>query len=109
MVLWKFAVGMAIVAPTFIMLFNELYDPSLEFDDGIRAALFALAAAMILFVVHLPTCSRGMTPEKWINVGFSVVGAAAALLAAWFWLSDETVKGGGKLGRWGGVKLYHLA
>ena len=62
------------------------------------------------------TLARTMAGMGWLALGVVVVIGTAVLFArrrgsnVRSWFNDPpAVKGGGKLGRWGGVKLYHLA
>ena len=60
--------------------------------EGIKAAMFALLAAVALFATIIPA-TQGGKAELWIHVLSSGVGALAAIGAAWFWLDSE-IEGG---------------
>ena len=60
--------------------------------EGIKAAMFALLAAIALFATIIPSIQGGKA-EFWVHILSSGVGALAAVGAAWFWLDSE-IKGG---------------
>lgn len=72
--------------------------PSLKGLHGVTAALFALAAAALLFVDVLPDqLPQGPFTAKQVLDGFLRFGAAiAAFLAGSFWLWDATKSAGGQ-------------
>ena len=58
------------------------------YDDGAKAASFALVAAMMIAVHRMPVGDR---PEsKLTDLVSWIVMAAAGFMAAWSWLKDET-------------------
>ena len=59
------------------------------YDDGARAASFAVIAAMAIAVQRLHTGEK--REDKLVDLAAWSVMAAAGFLAAWNWLKDETV------------------
>ncbi len=59
-----------------------------RYDDGAKAASFALIAALAIAVQRMPTGKS--RDEKSINLVVWVLAATSAFLAAWYWLADET-------------------
>ena len=66
--------------------------PDLEFKHGVKAALFAMAAATLLFIATLPSQSREgpLTLAQTTDGLLHVVIALATFLAGSFWLLEET-------------------
>ena len=61
---------------------------NLTFDEGVKAAFFALASAASLIIIWIPQSkSRAGKDVHWVA---RLVPALSAGLAAWFWLSKET-------------------
>ena len=58
------------------------------YDDGAKAASFALIAAMAIAVQRLHTGQN--REDKLVDLAAWGVMAAAGFLAAWYWLKDET-------------------
>ena len=58
------------------------------YDDGSKAASFALVAALAIAVQRIPI-DEDQT-SKYIDLVIWILGTSAAFLAAWYWLSDET-------------------
>ena len=63
-------------------------DAASVYDDGAKAASFALVAAMMLAIERMPTGKSGLS--KFVGLSALAVMAAAGFLAAWYWLKDET-------------------
>ena len=60
----------------------------LTFDDGVKAAFFALASAASLTITWIPL-SEGRAGKD-AHTAARLVPVLSAGLAAWFWLSNET-------------------
>ena len=58
------------------------------YDDGAKAASFALIAAMAMAVQRLHTGEN--REDKLVDLAAWAVMAGAGFLAAWYWLKDET-------------------
>ena len=58
------------------------------YDDGAKAASFALVAAMAIAVQRLHTGDN--REDKLVDLATWAVMAAAGFMAAWYWLKDET-------------------
>ena len=58
-----------------------------NYDDGLRAASFAVVAAMMIAVQKVPTGDRPESP--WLDLSAWAVMATAGFLAAWYWFKDE--------------------
>ena len=59
-----------------------------DYDDGAKAASFALVAALAIAIQRIRT-DEDQT-GKYIDLVIWILGTSAAFLAAWYWLSDET-------------------
>ena len=59
-----------------------------DYDDGAKAASFALIAAMAIAIQRISTGES--REDKWVDRLSWALTASAAFLAAWFWLKDET-------------------
>ena len=62
--------------------------PGLEYTDGIRASVFALVAASLLFITLLP--KNEPSGDDAIDSLCQPLSIVAAFLAGLFWLLDET-------------------
>ena len=58
------------------------------YDDGARAASFALIAAMAIAVSRIPAGETAA--DKAIEWSVWILMAFATFMAAWWWLADET-------------------
>ena len=59
-----------------------------NYDDGVRAASFAVVAAMMIAVQRVPTGDRPESP--WLDLAAWAVMATGGFLAAWYWFKEET-------------------
>ena len=58
------------------------------YDDGVKAASFALLAAMAIAIQRIPTGEN--REDKWVDRSVWALMVVAGFLAAWYWLKDET-------------------
>ena len=99
---WKFAFFMAVLG---VILWIPAVDTeyvrdaawftsddeldTLKVTSGVRAAFYAMAAAVTLLVSLIPTRDGGLGAAI-LNFFVQLLGAWAAFFAGWYWLSSET-------------------
>ena len=83
---YLFLFATAIWDPANIITFTGRSESN--YDDGARAASFALVAALAIAIQRIPTDE--VQWHKHLDFLIWLLGTSAAFLAAWWWLSDET-------------------
>ena len=91
---WKivFGIGAAFsIWATFELEPYHLPDGSTEqYNDAVKAAIFAVLAALMLFLTQIPNSFSDFKGARLADVLFSGIGAVAAVATGWFWIQDET-------------------
>ena len=59
-----------------------------DYDDGARAAGFALIAAMAIVIQRIP--GQETSTGKAIDLLLGIAATFTTFMAAWWWLADET-------------------
>ena len=62
----------------------------IDFDSGVRASIFALAAATLLFIPLIPKGAEEPDAALLVDWCIRSLGALTAFLAGWYWLLSET-------------------
>ena len=85
---WKLLMGLVVLLYVAFILRLAPDEFGLDFNSGVKAALFAFGSATTLFVGMLPRTGdmNGLLADLFGRL----VGASTACLAGWYWLSYET-------------------
>lgn len=89
---WKIIFGCSLAVAIALTFRADFLSEStgLEYSPSVRAAVFAVCAALMLFLAHVPNSFGELRGGRLLDALFSAIGAVAAVATGWFWLEDET-------------------